>query len=322
MPVYKRKISKLRSGGSIFSIFKDLFDYKGYLSGKKLLFRKNYSKTGINQFGCISHNTNINNLKSIKQTGGIFTPIEREKYKVNYVSNFSQYFIFSKITKLEEYPGIYTSLLSESDFGNPIQYFGKNNVIIIYSLALLNRGDYHVNITDSNGFISSNTYSKETLKDYPNQGSWTSKNNGNGNECVFHHGISNDFIQEIWVQNENARKKALLYFPKVKIVNTFPYIPKFLGKIDSFKPEGDELIENFCYAFDSYRKDTTTRKQFNYIAVNCGMTLKEAEGFKTIKALDDHLQKYYIMNKLTDKTVSKPRYYPPFNSWYNRIFSN
>ena len=74
-----------------------------------------------------------------------------------------------------------------------MSFYTPTDVALIFSVALLDRDDYHMNLEDQNGYLTHISYAPENLKEVLTQ-------NWNNPEIVFHNPVSLDYLQGIFVQ--------------------------------------------------------------------------------------------------------------------------
>lgn len=104
-----------------------------------------------------------------------------------------------------QYPGAYFTLITKDNRLTEQLYAG--NYCLIFSRNLLKKTNYHINVSDNNGFITeNNTYFPENLKEavekikensslcgIDEENSWKS-NDKCMNEVVFHDAVSMDYL--------------------------------------------------------------------------------------------------------------------------------
>ena len=248
---------------------------------------------GSAQFCYLTHFTRLQNLYHILGRGALLTPVERIQKHVTYVeqglTDTSAY--ENGLLDPGEYPGIYMSLFAKDDIGRPLDAFEdwltsiKDGVYLVFSLALLKRLDYHVNSNDNYGFIDEHTYVNQTLNQYPRQKDvkqyWDERiGRYKGNECVFHHTVQTyRFLQEIWVVSPElqAKVQSMVLLPsnvKVRVTSVVPP-GKAMRHWRKFKPSGEELQPNFCWAPQIQGRKIATVRTVKALAADCGLPRKD-----------------------------------------------
>lgn len=182
---------------------------------------------GRDQITSLTHNTKISSLINILKTGYILSPLEAHNQNIKLegtmvVDEYGSLDEEFDVSKIGSFPGIYLSVNTiydrkKSNGKMPENYLSKE-VRLVLSKKILDQDNWHFNIIDSNGKISTETLVSKTLYLYPPQdgiekfyeekiGSYP------GNELVVHDGISVDFINEIQtstVNDYNNVKKLLI----------------------------------------------------------------------------------------------------------------
>ena len=250
------------------------------------------------QFTALTHFTSFRNFVKLMDSKALYTAVEREKFGIMYDGIASETFKFSEQLAngdWGEFPGVYMSAKTVHDIGNSLEdYYDMADLILVFSTALLNRPDYHLNIVDNNGYISHRSFIRETLNQYPNQSEFvnlfTDKHGFYpGNEIVFHNYVPLDFLQEIWVSNSCHKNVVQRLMPKNKRVpvQVMKNIPATTyDKLHGSYFSKTEFPPQFAYGFHLHSK-------FNHLypeeyvkgqCLNSGMAIEEI--YKVSQNLD------------------------------------
>lgn len=188
----------------------------------------------MEQIKYLTHFTDIENLSKILKSGYLYTTIERNKLNIKYVGTAS---LPTNTYKEEdfssEFPGIYLSFISQTEFGKKVRYWNK--IMLVFSNKLLKQKNYHANIMDINGLISEGiTYFPHNIKDLPKLNDveeYYNKhyNSYSVNEIVFHDKININLVCEIWCNNKATYEEVINNVPRnikhlIKIKNKYTNI--------------------------------------------------------------------------------------------------
>ena len=151
----------------------------------------------------LQHSTTLSNAIKILKTGFLYTNIERVKHNSNSNGVLSTKSSSYKETDfVNEFPGVYTSPITESNIGKHPKYYGP--IIFCFSNKLLQQKNYHINITDNNGRITENiTYFPHNIDTLPNLTDAEKYYKQHYDaypsaEVIFHDKININLICEIW----------------------------------------------------------------------------------------------------------------------------
>jgi len=256
------------------------------------------------------HETNVRNLARIFKWGMVFTPPDAQKKGIGLRGGFTG----GDWATGGQYPGLYMGGITRSDIGTPLRYWStygqSQSVILVFCTALLNRGDFHYNRTDSNGYLSS-------LSTGPSQLQRFIANRIVPDEFVFHNSVPVIFLRAIWLPNE----KVMRYIPPKyrSIANVRTTVPNKEYPCISTKVR--KLTPNYCYSFDKYARPaagkpkgfTEPMSMYRKIAFNCGMPVSEIKKFPDAKSLDKALLKYVNRRFMLPNDELQTNYYePPF----------
>jgi len=146
-------------------------------------------------------------------------------YLIHSTNKYNENWNELKVSELNnsQFPGVYFTLITKDNIDTePIHHFGKYN--LIFSKRLLEQKNFHINLSDHNGFISeSNSYFNWELdKVVKKIKHYSSRKNLNlvGNEVVFHDPISIDYLCCIFKKEKKSvddfnykRNKYLPHYP-------------------------------------------------------------------------------------------------------------
>jgi len=271
-----------------------------------------YFNTNIIGF---SHATSFNNLIKILKSNGFLTQYQLYNLGANVSGVLS-----ADILPDEQYPydgqytGIYMTPLTSDSIGEDINYEWGVEVRLIFSVGLLEQNNYHINKTDSNGFIYDETYSSKFNKQL-------NLHHQHQPEIIFHDNINLDLLEEIWVGDVSIKKKIeqiskipisvarikynivnVKNFIKIKkLIKETPiqiqtYIPnKIYSKhCDDISAYISDKKPNYCYTTDGtwydedypilghdtqYKYDSSNLNFYKQIALNCGVEKTKLEQF-------------------------------------------
>lgn len=109
---------------------------------------------------------------------------------------------------------VYLTLVRDSDTGTPIRWKNHESIILVFSLALLERDDYYLSLRDQFGNMTGQSYSrdyitKHGLPDINFDPEILSKHPGMmakyaTNEVVFKEEIPMSYVTEVWVPSKSA----------------------------------------------------------------------------------------------------------------------
>jgi len=162
---------------------------------------RNSSRNSSKKYHHTKTNYNDENKHVIKIPNDILYLIHITKDKNT--ENWKQ--VNSNQEDASQYPGAYFTLITKDNRLTEQLYAG--NYCLIFSRNLLKKTNYHINVSDNNGFITeNNTYFPENLKEavekikensslcgIDEENSWKS-NDKCMNEVVFHDAVSMDYL--------------------------------------------------------------------------------------------------------------------------------
>ena len=173
----------------------------------------------MNEIKYLQHSTSLSNAIKILTEGFLYTNIERAKHNVNSNGVLSaKSSSYKEKDFADEFPGIYMSPITEREIEKKPSYFGP--IIFCFSNKILQQKNYHINITDNNGFITESiTYFPHNIDTLPNitdvekyyKQHYDSYVSG---EIVFHDKININLICEIWCLNLETFNNIINNIPK------------------------------------------------------------------------------------------------------------
>ena len=101
----------------------------------------------------LKHTTTFDNLFGILDSGKIYTGVDMWYNDLESKGGFTTGGWGPDATP-EQYPGVYMNLINRDLIGKDIKYWSKDDVQLIFCISLLNRGDFHYNYVDSNGYLN------------------------------------------------------------------------------------------------------------------------------------------------------------------------
>lgn len=161
-------------------------------------------------FLCLVHQTDISSIKNIVQSGYLLPPRYVQK-RSNMRKNVKPNTDFHKALE-----GVYFGLIRRSDIGKKLTWFDSNQVILVFSLALLDRNDYYISLRDQYGDMTRHTYTKQTIERFPNVnynpdvGSHWRNDSLGMNEVMFFEKIPLSFLFEVWLPHTDGMDYHLL----------------------------------------------------------------------------------------------------------------
>jgi len=193
-------------------------------------------------------------------------------------------FSFNKFQQFQQFPGVYFSLITKDNIFTEELYFGKN--CLIFSRNLLKQKNYHINISDNNGFITeTNTYFpcniEEAIKKIKENSQITKTDDTPfsehieyySNEVVFHDPIS----MELCCLDYVKYSKKFHLNNSIKLTNN-NYLPNY--QIENEITPNMDLLPFYCYApSDEVNSITSSLSFFQNMAkkANISINLQEEE---------------------------------------------
>lgn len=276
----------------------------------------------------LTHVSNINSLDNILKYG-ILTREELKKLNIEYKGYASMY-VEEEDESENQFIGSYVSPIIDTSPKYIKEIFGydtNSNIMLLIDPYILNRDDWHINSKDTNGYLSNETFTKDTLNLYL-------KSKKDLPEIVFHNKIQSEFIRGIMIDKKNEKiVKNILKKYKYKINIYFTYNIKNVNVYnDSMINTYKDIIGNsnyyprFCMSFYISEHFDSKISIENYIklALNCGMSeddiikfLEQCKKDKTskencIKQLLDVIGNKYEHLNIENNKYLYPVYEPPF----------
>lgn len=163
------------------------------------------------EFLCLTHQTSVNNLSIILKEGYLLPP--RYFYSEDDLRDKRKSSSFFR-TGME---GVYMTLVRDNERQKDISWFKPDNIILVFSIALLDRNDYYLSLRDQFGEMTSHTYTKKTIGKvpkinfnpeldtyvvHPNEDMHTT----GLNEIMFFEKVPLAFLQEVWIPHTDLIK--------------------------------------------------------------------------------------------------------------------
>jgi hypothetical protein len=257
----------------------------------------------------LKHTTTFNNLFGILHAGKIYTGVDMWYNDLESEGGFTTGGWGPDHT-LDQYPGVYMTLIHKDLIGKHIKYGLKDDVQLIFCISLLNRQDFHYNYVDSNGFLNKDITSlniKELENDVKKRGIIPL------NEVIFHHSVSIKYLKEIWVKSKKVYTKLKNIFDEISVDIPIKIINKYTDTSYKCEQEINKITPNYCYFFDKWARDFEVKiKKSGYpydiewykeMAKKCD--LYSTEDIKTPEIIEDLLEKKLISNKKITKDEIK-----------------
>lgn len=165
----------------------------------------------------LSHNTSLNNLENILESGYLYTSYERKKLNISYEGVLSMTnerdFTNAKEIPMKnfkgEFPGVFMNYYTKDTLSRQFVPF----IALVFGVEILKQNNYHVNLYDHNGKIMEDiTFSKENIESMPNIKDVLAFYDKNGinsyyNELVFHDKIDINLLSKIWCNSKETYDK-------------------------------------------------------------------------------------------------------------------
>jgi hypothetical protein len=293
-------------------------------------------------FVFIQHYTEIESIENIIQRGGLEHRLLLGKSGIKARTGSAGAYEFSKVEdsakNQRQFPGTYFYLKSQRDLlnlttinhlDNPLELY-ENQISMIFSLALLQQKNWHLNIKDNYGVISNTTFSPQTLGKYlyllPTLYGDKECDQGVCNEeLIFHDKVSLKFCEGLMVFNLDTEQKLKNILRKYNLnipvyVSSDDFLKsmvnvQFVNFLDDYS-ELDPSYPNYCYTnskgetpygyegVDEDMDDMDESLEYRYIEsfdlIN-PYTLKRVITTETNdKDLQSHPEKYDINGKIFD----------------------
>ena len=221
---------------------------------------------------------------------------------------------------------VFLTLVYDFDKGNDILWKNDTSIMFVFSLALLERDDYHISLRDQYGRLTHHSYSRNYIMkhDFPRINfNPTSLHKHDisyvyaDNEVVFKEEIPIDYVIEVWIPIESKISKSVIEAMlkehnldiTVRATNTYPTInktltykkcnPKSIAESKKYKSPFCRSSGNMHVNLTYFDRDDSksgiwtlgaiplsTKKK---IALNCGIPSEEVKKINTHDALDSLL---------------------------------
>jgi len=265
-------------------------------------------------FIALLHTTSLKNFESIYKNKYLYGIKEQYQGKTAVTSGLT-------FKGYDTTSGVYFRILYNKLNDKTINYNIDMPIILVFSLKLLERRDYYVNLLDQLGILTKNSYGKDTITEMPRVD--TNSTFKYPNEVMFNNKVSLNYLEEIWCEDETTCdivKRIVGDNVRVKIVTEYPSELQYNKNV---KEEGNNL-PLFCNALGTASNQDSPKllnslSTYKKIALNCGI---ERATIDKINSIND--VRTLIYNKLLEivkenpQTEYKTYHYPPFNKPYSR----
>jgi hypothetical protein len=229
-------------------------------------------------FNCLIHGVNdFNTLSSILRDGELRPNV---------------------LKRADQYPGVYTTLVSQQH-QRPLEQLTPPDAryILVFSLNLLRRRDWHANIFESFGSFTKHTFDWVTLRQYLGEG----YQRGDFEELVLHHAVSMTACQALIIPDNTTRierQMIAVFAPHLAIYTRTEY-QQGLRQVKCLRgiylPMSDpDWLPNFSYC------DAGRTGQWPSVATLRGTLLNTGVALAEIEAALVH----YTHHQLLDETLA------------------
>lgn len=264
------------------------------------------------------HNTDFKNITSILESGYLYTDFERHTLKIK-SSGFSYFEEDAPIDYTGQYPGVYfapltVNMLPMDDVPDLEINYSFGPIYLVFSVALLEREDYHINERDSNGVLYYGSYDASYLdnnelfldfEDFP--------------EVVFHNKVSLEYLQQLWVETEENASRLRqevpdMYKDLIKVFRTVPdrtYFENCETELKwDYNPNYCHLPGYWIFTNEDEPEDYRLMdlEDYNKIALNCGVN----ENFNTREELFRKIEETDSINEVLKSPRHKRSPFSPF----------
>jgi len=216
-----------------------------------------------NQLLYLTHVTSTSNFFKILESGKICSKVDMWYESVHSIGLSDDNWNPSQ--NISQYPGVYMSLINNKFVDKPIRLLEEISrpICLVFCISLLDRGDFHYNNVDSNGYITSNTsFNMSDLEAKKYDLDIT-------NEVIFHQSVPLKYLKEIWFHNELAYDYVMSKIPdKIPVKITVKITQKYLN-ISPLTCDDPiiKLTPNYCY-FSIPEEHIDFAKK---LAINCNI---------------------------------------------------
>ncbi len=274
--------------------------------------------------GGLVHQTSQANAVRILKSGTLLTG--RELVKLPSIpQGWTTYVDEAGQLAKDQFIGVY---LTPLPYGRsmPLDVFYDSDVAFVFSPALLDRADYHMNLRDQQGYLTKLSYAPQTLRDVSKQ-EWRQP------EIVFHNPVSLEYLERIYVHKDlyvpfverlqrellpdqfNRWASAVEVYKKKGIPgkppwqlhcdreNQWPYWPRYCAM---YPNDPSELSD------EDFNRIMPDLKIARKIAVNCGIPREEASKL-SYSELQEHIsaREDELLDHPNEIIIPAP-YLPPF----------
>lgn len=225
-----------------------------------------------------------------------------------------------------QFIGVYVSPLRDTEPTPVTLYSGGKEVFFVFSVALLERADYHMNLTDANGYLTQQSYSPANLWAVLEQ-EWDLP------EIVFHNPVSLEYLEKILVPQDQFMAFCSLLKQKLSneqfdnvtgLVETFDgkTIPPRLFQLHCNRINRWKFKPRFCAAYPFSIKGMSLphlqrmipdKFTAGKLAVNCGFSEEEMRSHKTGGSLRKAMSERELYLSENPDKILKPAFLPPFH---------
>ena len=157
------------------------------------------SLTIKNKLLYLTHVTSPHNFFQILKSGKIYSKVDMWYENVHAIG--LSYDNWNPSQNISQHPGVYMSLINNKFVDAPIRLLEdvSRPICLVFCISLLDRGDFHYNDKDSNGYITSkNTSFNMSMSELE------AKDLDITNEVIFHQSVPLKYLKEIWFHNKLA----------------------------------------------------------------------------------------------------------------------
>lgn len=230
-----------------------------------------------------------------------------------------EFHIESSAYQLKQFPGVYTTLMTQYDLLKPKTKEIENGIIFIFSLSLLKQQNWHLNLEDQYGTINNQTFSPINLAKYLNLlKSFYGKDNTElglfERELIFHDSLPIQLVDCILVDNDETKNEVenmlLEYGYQIPVYLHTRSLRKELIWT-KFIRETDEYLNNnlpqLCYTniMQDYPEDNEniTHYMNNFRDIN-------PYKLERIDNVDMEKEKAYVWQKMLENCNINEKYQP------------
>ncbi len=206
--------------------------------------------------------------------------------------------------RTDQYPGTYFRLKQASR--KPVEegFNAENDFVLVFSLALLRRKDWHANLIESFGSFTKHTFDSVTLSEYLGEGY-----QGNDiEEIVFHNAVSLDYCEAI-VVNDGSLLGELKSTTSIPVYTRGAYAAREYAKSLTrlYRPLTDNYLPNFFYCDSGEEGQLPSIRTLRATLLNGGFSQDQAQHY--INTLS-HKELIDVITNLWPRNRSEGKIYP------------